>query len=137
MNTSGSSALLSSLSLICLCPVCRVSPANEGRDGGGGRVYLLTGHLRPGEQRLGQLLHQTGALRSRGRGKSRTKSGTGHTSGKPHPRVRNVEGQTRITLRPTPRAFSAQELVMKRRRGRFHASENPGRNIPPDSLLTL
>lgn len=28
------------------------------------RVHLLTGHLRPGEQRLRQLLHQTGALSS-------------------------------------------------------------------------
>lgn len=60
--------------LICLwfsllsvfVPVCRVSPANEGGDGGGGRVYLLAGNLRPGKQRLRQLLHQTGALRSQG-----------------------------------------------------------------------
>lgn len=44
MNTTGSSALLFSLSSVS-APVCRVSPANEGGDGRGGRVYLLTGHL--------------------------------------------------------------------------------------------
>lgn len=46
-------------------PTCRVSPTDERGDGRGGRVHLLTGHLRPGEQWLRQLLHQTGALRSR------------------------------------------------------------------------
>lgn len=64
MNTTGSSLLLFSLLSVSV-PVCRLPPANEG-DGRGGWVYLLTGHLRPGEQRLGQLLHQTGALRSQG-----------------------------------------------------------------------
>lgn len=57
-------------------PMCRVSPTNERGDGRGGRVYLLTGHIRPGEQRLRQLLHQTGALRSRRQdGAGRTGSG--------------------------------------------------------------
>lgn len=42
-------------------PICRVCTAHEG---GGGRLYLLTDHLRPGEQWLRQLLHQTGALRA-------------------------------------------------------------------------
>lgn len=61
MITPGSSVLPFSL-LSVPVPACRVSPTNEGGDGGGGRVYLLTGHLGPGKQRLGQLLHQTGAL---------------------------------------------------------------------------
>lgn len=38
--------------------------AVERRDSWDGRVHLLAGHLRPGEQRLRQLLHQTGALSS-------------------------------------------------------------------------
>lgn len=63
-------------------PMCRVSPANERGDGRGGRVYLLTGHLRPGEQRLRQLLHQTGALRSR-RQDGAGRTGSGPSSGKP------------------------------------------------------
>lgn len=56
-------------------PVCRISPATEGGHCRGGWVYLLTGHLWPGEQRLGQLLHQTGTLRDqevRHRGKTKT-----------------------------------------------------------------
>ncbi len=38
--------------------------AVERRDSWDRRVHLLAGHLRPGEQRLRQLLHQTGALSS-------------------------------------------------------------------------
>lgn len=45
--------------------MCRVPPAHERGDGRGGRVHLLARHLRPGEQRLRQLLHQTGALKCR------------------------------------------------------------------------
>lgn len=49
--------------LLCFCPH-RVSPPHERGAGRSGRVYLLTGHLWPGEQWLGQLLYQTGALRT-------------------------------------------------------------------------
>lgn len=38
--------------------------AVERRDSWDGRVHLLAGNFRPGEQRLRQLLHQTGALSS-------------------------------------------------------------------------
>lgn len=38
--------------------------AVKRRDSRDRRVHLLAGHLRPGEQRLRQLLHQTGALSS-------------------------------------------------------------------------
>lgn len=55
-------------------PTCRVSPPDERGDGRGGRVHLLPGHLWPGEQRLRQLLHQTGALRSRCWGQGWTNS---------------------------------------------------------------
>lgn len=41
----------------------RVSPPHERGASRSGWVYLLTGHLWPGEQWLGQLLYQTGALR--------------------------------------------------------------------------
>lgn len=81
MNTTGSSVPLFSLLSVSV-PVYRVSPANERGDGRGGRVYLLTGHVRPGEQRLRQLLHQTGALKSRGRDRA-GRTGSGHASGKP------------------------------------------------------
>lgn len=46
------------------CLFCRVSTENEGGRSRGGRVHFLTGNLRPGEQRLRQLLHQTGALKA-------------------------------------------------------------------------
>lgn len=81
MNTNGWSALLFSLLSVSV-PVCRVSPANEGGYSRGGRVYLLTGHLWPGKQWLGQLLHQTGALRSQGQDRA-GQNGTGCLSGKP------------------------------------------------------
>lgn len=62
----GSVEMFSPWLISCVCPSCRVSPANEGGVGRGGRVHLLPGSLGPGEQRLRQLLHQTGALRRSG-----------------------------------------------------------------------
>lgn len=128
MNTTGSSVLLFSL-LSAPVPVCRVSPANERGDGRGGWVYLLTGHLRPGEQRLGQLLHQTGALRSQSQDRAGW-TGSGHTSGNPQ----RGSGMWRVKLALNHTQTNATGLLWsqnRRQRGRggghFHSSEKSWR----------